>query len=96
MGLHEPERGAEAALAIATCFLCRVWIPLKILQSVALWLVCKEAGDVRTAALPVALFGIHLCLGNLWNSKQGCPPGCPPDPELIQRRGPARCLPRLT
>lgn len=41
-----------------------VWIPLKIMQSVALWLVWKSV-EPKTAAL--AAFGIHLALGNYWN-----------------------------
>ncbi|GAB4822547.1 hypothetical protein N2152v2_009593 [Parachlorella kessleri] len=45
-----------------------VWLPLKLLQSVALWLVCKTAPDNQSLALPVAAFGIHLALGNAWNT----------------------------
>ncbi|KAF8071227.1 crtK-2 [Scenedesmus sp. PABB004] len=44
-----------------------VWIPLKVLQSAALWLVVKQAGGRREAALPVGLFAAHLFLGNAWN-----------------------------
>lgn len=44
-----------------------VWIPLKLLQSVALWLVLKTADSKRQLALPLSLFGLHLFLGNWWN-----------------------------
>ncbi|GBF92525.1 hypothetical protein Rsub_05139 [Raphidocelis subcapitata] len=44
-----------------------VWIPLKLLQSVSLWLVVKQAPDNKSLALPLALFGAHLALGNYWN-----------------------------
>eukprot|EP00877_Chromochloris_zofingiensis_P013440 jgi/Chrzof1/834/Cz01g30180.t1 len=44
-----------------------VWIPLKVLQSVSLWLVLKEARTREQLALPLALFGAHLLLGNWWN-----------------------------
>lgn len=44
-----------------------VWIPLKVLQSVALWLVWKAAPTQEDLYLPLALFGTHLFLGNWWN-----------------------------
>ncbi|KAK9845322.1 hypothetical protein WJX81_003406 [Elliptochloris bilobata] len=45
-----------------------VWIPLKVLQSAALWLVWKGGkGDRNKLALPLAVFGLHLFLGNWWN-----------------------------
>lgn len=44
-----------------------VWIPLKVLQSVSLWLVLKQAGSRKELLLPVSLFGLHLFLGNWWN-----------------------------
>lgn len=43
-----------------------VWIPLKILQSVAIW-ICWEVGKPSQLTLPVALFLLHLQLGNWWN-----------------------------
>jgi hypothetical protein len=46
-----------------------VWIPLKVLQSIALWLVVKQAPDRKALALPLALFGTHLFLGNYWNGE---------------------------
>lgn len=42
-----------------------VWIPLKILQSVAAWAVYKQGGE--RAYLPLAIFGGSLFLGNWWN-----------------------------
>lgn len=51
-----------------------VWVPLKMLQSAALWLVCKAAPTPQDAALPVALFGLHLFLGNWWNVRKGGDP----------------------
>jgi benzodiazapine receptor len=54
-------------LHIIFSVLCRVWIPLKVLQSVALWLVWKTAPDNQSLALPAAIFGAHLALGNWWN-----------------------------
>jgi tryptophan-rich sensory protein len=51
-----------------------VWLPLKALQSVALWLACRQiapgadaAGKARALALPLGVFGSMLALGNLWN-----------------------------
>ncbi|CAL8462405.1 g1938 [Coccomyxa elongata] len=45
-----------------------VWIPLKILQSAALWLVWKSAGsDKASVAVPLTIFGVHALLGNQWN-----------------------------
>lgn len=44
-----------------------VWIPLKVMQSVALWLVWKSAPTPESAVLPLTLFGSHLLLGNWWN-----------------------------
>ncbi|KAI7840892.1 hypothetical protein COHA_005421 [Chlorella ohadii] len=44
-----------------------VWIPLKVLQSVSLWLVWRSGSDARELALPLGLFGLHLFLGNWWN-----------------------------
>ena len=47
---------------------CAVWIPLKVLQSVAQWLVWRAGeGDARRLAAPLTLFGAHLFLGNAWN-----------------------------
>lgn len=43
-----------------------VWIPLKVLQSVAAWLVWKS-GSGNELVLPMAIFGAHLFLGNWWN-----------------------------
>ncbi|KAG2442717.1 hypothetical protein HXX76_002800 [Chlamydomonas incerta] len=44
-----------------------VWIPLKTMQSVALWLVCTKAKSMSSLALPLAAFGVHMFLGNWWN-----------------------------
>lgn len=44
-----------------------VWIPLKVLQSVAVWLVLKKARTRNDLVLPLAVFGIHMALGNWWN-----------------------------
>lgn len=44
-----------------------VWIPLKLMQSVALWAVCKSAGSRQQLVLPLSVFGAHLLLGNMWN-----------------------------
>ncbi|KAK9817800.1 hypothetical protein WJX72_002358 [[Myrmecia] bisecta] len=44
-----------------------VWIPLKIAQSYALWVVCKKARSREDLMLPLSLFGTHLFLGNWWN-----------------------------
>jgi len=44
-----------------------VWIPLKVLQSVAAWVIYKEAASQRDLILPLGLFGVHLLLGNMWN-----------------------------
>ncbi|GIL72937.1 hypothetical protein Vretimale_4586 [Volvox reticuliferus] len=44
-----------------------VWIPLKIMQSVALWLVCTKAPTAGALAMPLATFGAHMFLGNWWN-----------------------------
>ncbi|KAL4424819.1 hypothetical protein ABPG77_011069 [Micractinium sp. CCAP 211/92] len=44
-----------------------VWIPLKLLQSVALWLVWRSGADQQQLAVPLSLFGLHLFLGNWWN-----------------------------
>lgn len=44
-----------------------MWIPLKVLQSVAVWLVVKQAPSRKELVLPLTLFGIHLALGNWWN-----------------------------
>ncbi|KIZ06941.1 tryptophan-rich sensory protein [Monoraphidium neglectum] len=44
-----------------------VWIPLKLLQSVSLWLVIKKAPSNQALTLPLLLFGTHLALGNYWN-----------------------------
>ena len=41
----------------------QVWIPLKVLQSVSLWLVWRSGSDARELALPLGLFGLHLFLG---------------------------------
>lgn len=41
----------------------QVWIPLKILQSISLWLVWRSGNDARELALPLSLFGLHLFLG---------------------------------
>ncbi|EFJ52168.1 hypothetical protein VOLCADRAFT_87048 [Volvox carteri f. nagariensis] len=45
-----------------------VWIPLKLMQSVALWLVCTKAPTAGAMALPLAAFGAHMFLGNWWNA----------------------------
>ncbi|KAK9805803.1 hypothetical protein WJX73_001710 [Symbiochloris irregularis] len=44
-----------------------VWIPLKILQSVAAWLVWRRSPSVVQAAVPLGWFIAHLILGNMWN-----------------------------
>jgi hypothetical protein len=44
-----------------------VWIPLKLLQSVGLWLVLKTADTRKQLLLPLSVFGLHLFLGNWWN-----------------------------
>ncbi|KAL4421390.1 hypothetical protein ABPG75_010681 [Micractinium tetrahymenae] len=44
-----------------------MWIPLKVLQSVALWLVWRSGADQQQLAVPLSLFGLHLFLGNWWN-----------------------------
>jgi benzodiazapine receptor len=44
-----------------------VWIPLKLLQSAALWLVWRAAPGPKQLALPLTLFGVHMFLGNWWN-----------------------------
>lgn len=54
-----------------------VWIPLKIMQSAALWLVYKSAAGrpAKELAAPLAAFAAHLALGNVWNvvrSSRGC------------------------
>eukprot|EP00882_Tetradesmus_deserticola_P017446 GHRQ01018688.1.p3 GENE.GHRQ01018688.1~~GHRQ01018688.1.p3 ORF type:complete len:129 (+),score=37.55 GHRQ01018688.1:1083-1469(+) len=53
-----------------------VWIPLKVLQSVSLWLVLKQAGSRKELLLPVSLFGLHLFLGNWWNGEVACRGSC--------------------
>lgn len=47
-----------------------VWIPLKVLQSVALWLVLKQADSRKQLVLPLSIFGLHLFLGNWWNGER--------------------------
>jgi len=42
-----------------------VWIPLKVLQSVSLFLLWKKEGEFP--AIPSAAFVVHLSFGNLWN-----------------------------
>lgn len=49
-----------------------VWIPLKVMQSAALWLVLNKAKTAKELALPLAAFGTHLFLGNWWNGKLTC------------------------
>ncbi|KAL3148375.1 hypothetical protein ABBQ38_013831 [Trebouxia sp. C0009 RCD-2024] len=44
-----------------------VWIPLKLAQSVAAWLVWKSTADKQELALPLTVFGASLALGNWWN-----------------------------
>ncbi|KAK9863448.1 hypothetical protein WJX84_004854 [Apatococcus fuscideae] len=52
-----------------------VWIPLKCMQVAALWLVWEKSpgpiigpdGQLDTAVLPLAIFLIHLALGDIWN-----------------------------
>ncbi|EFN54605.1 hypothetical protein CHLNCDRAFT_24614, partial [Chlorella variabilis] len=44
-----------------------VWIPLKVLQSVAAWLVWRSAPTTQQLYLPLALFVAHLFLGSWWN-----------------------------
>lgn len=44
-----------------------VWIPLKLMQSVALWMVWNKAPSPSALALPLAAFGAHMFLGNWWN-----------------------------
>ena len=41
----------------------QVWIPLKILQSISLWLVWRSGKSSSELALPLGLFGLHLFLG---------------------------------
>lgn len=41
----------------------QVWIPLKVLQSVSLWLVWRSGQGASQLALPLGLFGLHLFLG---------------------------------
>jgi benzodiazapine receptor len=53
-----------------------VWIPLKVLQSVALWLVLKQADNKKQLALPLSIFGLHLFLGNWWNGEGRQQAGC--------------------
>ena len=53
-----------------------VWIPLKLLQSAALWLVWRAAPGPEQLALPLTLFGMHMFLGNWWNVSRGCRTGC--------------------
>lgn len=50
-----------------------VWIPLKVLQSVAAWLVWRSAPTTQQLYLPLALFVAHLFLGSWWNVSVGCP-----------------------
>lgn len=57
-----------------------VWIPLKLLQSVALWLVWRSGADRQQLAAPLALFGLHLFLGNWWNVSAGAEPTLPAPP----------------
>lgn len=45
----------------------QVWIPLKILQSISLWLVWRSGRPAQELFLPLALFSTHLLLGNWWN-----------------------------
>ncbi|KAG2483454.1 hypothetical protein HYH03_017708 [Edaphochlamys debaryana] len=44
-----------------------VWIPLKLMQSVALWSVCSRAPSAAALALPLTAMGVHMFLGNWWN-----------------------------
>ncbi|CAK0751704.1 hypothetical protein CVIRNUC_002088 [Coccomyxa viridis] len=46
-----------------------IWIPLKIMQSAALWLIWKSApaNDKMPVALPIGIFLAHALLGNQWN-----------------------------
>ncbi|KAL0018447.1 hypothetical protein WJX77_010436 [Trebouxia sp. C0004] len=44
-----------------------MWIPLKIAQSVAVWLVWKSRAEKQELALPLTVFGASLALGNWWN-----------------------------
>jgi hypothetical protein len=48
-----------------------VWIPLKVLQSVAAWLVWRGAPTDNDLWLPLGLFTVHLFLGNWWNVSWG-------------------------
>ena len=50
-----------------------VWIPLKILLSVALYLVMSGAPTRGALLAPLALFGAHLALGNMWNVSERRP-----------------------
>ncbi|GFR41150.1 hypothetical protein Agub_g1814 [Astrephomene gubernaculifera] len=44
-----------------------VWIPLKLMQSAALWLVWSRAPSSKALVLPLAAMGVHMFLGNWWN-----------------------------
>ncbi|KXZ56562.1 hypothetical protein GPECTOR_1g504 [Gonium pectorale] len=44
-----------------------VWIPLKLMQSVALWLVWTKAPSARALAFPLTAMAVHMGLGNWWN-----------------------------
>lgn len=45
-----------------------MWIPLKTLQSIALWLVLNTTtATTRDLSLALGIFGLHLALGNYWN-----------------------------
>lgn len=48
-----------------------VWIPLKVLQSVAFASVITAAPSRQQLILPLLTFGIHLFLGNAWNVRGG-------------------------
>lgn len=54
---------ARHALLLLLLPLPQVWIPLKILQSISLWLVWRSGKSSSELALPLGLFGLHLFLG---------------------------------
>ncbi|PNH09508.1 Protein CrtK [Tetrabaena socialis] len=44
-----------------------VWIPLKLMQTVALWLVATKAPSAAALGVPLFAMGAHMALGNWWN-----------------------------
>jgi hypothetical protein len=64
--LAPPASRCQRPPPLASCLLPASLLLLLLLQ-VALWTVVRSATTKQQLVLPLALFGTHLALGNLWN-----------------------------